>query len=55
MTPPKKEDKISVVAELSLTSPQGTEIVRSFDGAWQRAKALPLPVHIQFIRFVRKD
>jgi hypothetical protein len=52
----KKDDKdISVEAQCRVTSPNGVEVVRTFDRAWHRALELPQPVNIQFIAFVRKE
>lgn len=49
----KAPEKITVVAECSVKSPDGEEIIRSFDKAWHRALVLPKPVTISFIRFAR--
>jgi hypothetical protein len=58
MAKPKKDDQqLTVVAELTLTHPGGTEVVRSFDKAWHRmlemAKTSP-PVSCRHTGFVRK-
>ena len=50
----KKED-VPLVAELSVISPLGEEIVRTFDKAWHRALEVPTPVNLSFRAFVRKD
>jgi len=52
-----KSEKMSVVAELELTSSQGTEIVRSFDTAWHRMREISretTPVKCKLRGFVRK-
>ena len=55
---PKQDDqKMTVVAELILTYPGGTEIVRSFDRAWHRMREIAKtasPVNCRFNGFVRK-
>ncbi len=55
--PSKKTEKeiITVVAELTVSSSEGDEIVKSFDKAWHRALELPKPVTVTFNGFVRKD
>jgi len=50
----KTPEKMSVVAELELTSADGTEIVRSFDKAWHRLLELPTPATCRLKGFVRK-
>jgi hypothetical protein len=44
-----------MVAECTVSSPEGTETVRTFDGAWVRAHDLPRPTTISLVRFVRAD
>lgn len=51
----KEKEKITVVAECTVTSPEGTEVVRSFDKAWHRSLELDRPVNVMFNRFVRID
>lgn len=51
----EKIQEMTVVAQLSLTSPAGEEIIKSFDKAWHRAFELPTPVIIKLLGFVRKD
>lgn len=51
----KNDKDATVVAECTVTSPEGVEIIRTFDKAWHRALELPMPVNLQFNRFVRKD
>lgn len=51
----KTKEKITAVAELTVISPKGKEIVRSFDKAWHRTKDLPLPARATFNGFVRLD
>jgi len=53
--PLKTPEKMSVVAELELTSSEGTEIVRSFDKAWHRLLELPTPARCRLRGFVRKS
>lgn len=54
-----KKDEVTVVAELLVSWPGGSETVKSFDTAWSRqqdhARAGRLPVSSKFVRFVRKD
>lgn len=55
----KKDDKekITVVAELVITSSLGEETIRSFDRAWHRMQEVgetTLPVKCRLIGFVRK-
>ena len=55
----KKDGKevISVVAELTLTSSNGVEVVRSFDKAWHRMREIgktTTPVKCHLNGFVRK-
>lgn len=55
---PSKKDKskeVTVVAELTVTSPVGVEVIKSFDAAWHRSLELPKPVHTILNGFVRKD
>lgn len=52
----KKTDKeVTVVAEFTITSPKGTERVKTFCASWQRAWQLPTPVLISHTGWVRKD
>jgi hypothetical protein len=50
-----KKEVITVVAELTVTSSEGTETIRTFSDAWVRAKELPTPVLDSFNQWVRKD
>lgn len=55
----KKDTKevISVVAECTITSSLGVEVVRSFDAAWHRMREIgktTTPVNCRFTGFVRK-
>jgi hypothetical protein len=56
---PKADTKVTVVAELTITSPShGVETVRSFDKAWHTMRergAIATPVNCRFERFVRKN
>jgi hypothetical protein len=52
-----KSEKMSVVAELVITSSLGTETVRSFDKAWHRMREIgqtTTPVNCRLTGFVRK-
>lgn len=52
------ENKVAVVAECSVTSPEGPELVQGFDNAWARMRELGKtmsPITLCFERFVRKD
>lgn len=55
----KKEEKATVVAELTVSWPGGSETVKSFDRSWRRQMALAvaghLPVSSKLNGFVRKD
>lgn len=51
----KSKDEVTVVAELTVISPLGSEIVRSFDKAWHHGLKLPRPVSVRLNGFVRKD
>lgn len=56
MAKTQKNDKtVTVVAELEVTSPEGTEEIKTFCAAWVRAWELPTPVAISHIGWVRKD
>lgn len=57
MAAQKKKDKevITVVAELTVTSLDGSQVVRGFDKAWRVGYKEPVPVNIHFNGFVRKD
>jgi hypothetical protein len=55
MTPTKLPLTTTYVSELLITSPLGTEVVRSFDKAWHRILALPRPASASFVQFVRND
>lgn len=51
------KEKITVVAELVITSALGQETVRSFDKAWHRMQEVgesTLPVNCRLKGFVRK-
>lgn len=52
----KTKDEITVVAELTVTSSEGQEIIKSFDKAWHHMLELgtrTLPVNAKFNGFVR--
>lgn len=51
----EKDKRATVVAELTVTSSEGVETLKSFDNAWHRALELPKPVEVRFTGFVRKD
>lgn len=53
--PAKKEEKITVEAELTVSYGDTKEIIRTFDKAWHRALELPMPVRVSFNSFVRKE
>lgn len=50
-----KDDKITVEAQVIVTSANGVEVVKTFDRSWHRALELPVPVNINFDKWVRKD
>lgn len=57
MAKKKDDDKITVVAELVVTSSLGQETIRSFDKAWYRMRdisQITTPVNCRLIGFVRK-
>lgn len=45
--------QITVVAENKVTSPEGTEIIKTFSASWARSMELPRPVTCEFTGFVR--
>ncbi len=49
-----KQAGVTVVAELAVTSEGRAVSVKGFESAWVLANELPRPVHIEFVRFVRK-
>lgn len=58
MAKTKVKEEITVVAELIVSSSEGTEVIRSFDRAHHRAWEIArrtTPVKITFNGFVRKD
>jgi hypothetical protein len=57
MAKKKDDDKITVVAELVVTSSRGQETIRSFDKAWHRMREIgqtTVPVNCCLIGFARK-
>lgn len=57
MADKSKKEVISVVAECTITSSLGVEVVRSFDLAWHRMREIgktTTPVNCRFTGFVRK-
>jgi len=48
-------EEVTVVAELTVTSPAGTRTVRGFCAAWTLALSGPRPARIRLEGFVRKD
>lgn len=51
----KKEEEITVEALLRVTAPGFDQEIRTFDKAWHQGLELPTPVHISFLKFVRKE
>ena len=51
----KEKEKITVVAELSVTHDGVSETVKSFDTAWHRRLELGPVTEVKFLGFVRKD
>jgi hypothetical protein len=46
--------KMTVVAELTVESPQGVQTVQSFERAWVLSQTLPVPVVTRFTGFVHR-
>jgi hypothetical protein len=61
MPPVKKKDdkEITVEAELEVSWPGGSKVLRRYDRAWvlglEMATEHGLPVLVHFVQFVRKD
>lgn len=51
----QKDKEATVVAEFTVTSAEGTEVIRTFCASWVRAQELPTPVLISHTGWVRKD
>lgn len=50
-----KDKEAKVVAEFTVTSSEGTEVIRTFCAAWIRAWELPAPVRVSHTGWVRND
>lgn len=51
----KKDNEVTVVAQLTVTSPEGTEKIKTFCAAWLRALELPTPVTVTHTDWIRKN
>lgn len=52
----EQAQKATLIAQIKVSNPEGTQLVKGFDKAWQLGyHNLTLPVRMTVVGFVRKD